>query len=85
MAEFRLGADERNEIRAAARLAALVPLTEVTPRSFPLPAAGALLGRLAREVTDGSGFALLHGVPVEDEPDLSCAGVGLRPWRHSTG
>jgi len=76
VAEFRLGADQRDEVRAAARGAAGMPLTEVAPRSFPLPAVGALLSRLAREVTDGAGFALLRGVPVDDTPDLICAGVG---------
>jgi hypothetical protein len=76
MAEFRLSADERGEVRAAARQAARVPLTELTPKSFPLPTAGALLSELAREVTDGSGYALLRGVPVDDDPDLICAGVG---------
>jgi hypothetical protein len=53
-----------------------VPLAELTPESFPLPTAGAVLRRLAREVTDGAGFALLHGVPADDDTDLVCAGVG---------
>jgi hypothetical protein len=62
--------------RAAALQAAGVPLAELTPESFPLPLAGAVLRKLAREVTGGAGFALLHGVPVDDDPDLICAGVG---------
>ena len=35
-----------------------------------------MLRQLAREVTDGAGFALLGGVPVDEDPDLICAGVG---------
>ena len=76
MTAFRLGEAQRDEVRAAARTAAGVPLAELTPESFPLPTAGAVLRRLAREVTGGAGFALLHGVPVDDDPDLICAGVG---------
>jgi hypothetical protein len=53
-----------------------MPLAELTPQAFPLPTAGAMLRRLAREVTDGGGFALLNGVPVDDDPDLVCVGVG---------
>jgi hypothetical protein len=76
VAAFRLSEAQQDEVRAAARLAAGMPLAELTPESFPLPTAGAMLRRLAREVTDGAGFALLHGVPVDDDPDLICAGVG---------
>ncbi len=76
MTEFRLGEAQRDEVRTAARRAAGLSLTEVTPDSFPLPTAGAALRRLAHEVTDGAGYALLHGVPVDDDPDLICAGVG---------
>ncbi len=81
MTEFRLSEEERGEVRAAARQAAGEPLTEITPESFPLPTAGALLSRLAREVTDGAGFALLHGVPVDDDQDLICVGVGCHVGR----
>lgn len=73
---YRLGEIQRDEIRAATRQAAGMPLDELTPQVFPLPTAGVLLRRLAREVSDGAGFALLHGVPVDDDPDLVCAGVG---------
>jgi Taurine catabolism dioxygenase TauD, TfdA family len=76
VAEFTLSEAQRGEVRTAARQAAGMPLTEVTPESFPLPTAGLLLSGLAGEVTDGAGFALLHGVPVDDDPDLICAGVG---------
>jgi hypothetical protein len=76
VAEFSLDEAQRSEVRMAARLAAGVPLTEVTPESFPLPTAGALLSRLRRKVTHGSGFAVLHGVPVNEDPDIICVGVG---------
>jgi hypothetical protein len=76
MTAFRLSEAQRSEIRAAARQAAGMPLAELTPESFLLPTAGAVLRGLAREVTGGAGFALLHGVPVDDDPDLICAGVG---------
>ncbi|MCW2931868.1 MAG: TauD/TfdA family dioxygenase [Actinomycetia bacterium] len=76
MTAFTLSEAQRDEVRAAARQAAGTPLAELTPESFPLPTAAAVLRRLAREVTDGAGFALLRGVPVDDDPDLICAGVG---------
>ena len=78
---FRLSEAQQGEVRAAARLAAGMPLAELTPESFPLPAAGAMLQRLGREVTGGAGFALLRGVPVDDDPDLICAGVGCYAGR----
>jgi hypothetical protein len=76
MTAFRLSEAQQDEVRAAARQAAGTPLADLTPELFPLPTAGAVLRRLAREVTGGAGFALLQGVPVEDDPDLICAGVG---------
>jgi hypothetical protein len=81
MTEFRLSGAQRDEVRTAARQAAEVPLADLTPESFPLPTAGAVLGRLAREVTGGTGFALLRGVPVDGDPDLICAGVGSHAGR----
>jgi hypothetical protein len=81
MTAFRLSKAERSEVRAAARQAAGVPLAELTPESFPLPTAGAVLRRLAREVTVGAGFALLRGVPVDGDADLVCAGVGTHAGR----
>jgi hypothetical protein len=76
MTEFTFSEAQRREVRAAGRRKTGVPLTELTPESFPLPTAGPMLRWLAREVTDGAGFALLHGVPVDDDPDLICVGVG---------
>jgi Taurine catabolism dioxygenase TauD, TfdA family len=81
MTEFRLSEAQRDEVRIAARQAAEVPLADLTPESFPLPTAGAVLRRLAREVTGGTGFALLRGVPVDGDPDLICAGVGSHAGR----
>jgi hypothetical protein len=76
MATFTLSPAQQDEIRTAARQAAGMPLTELTPESFPLPTAAAVLRRLADVVTGGAGFALLQGVPVDEDPDLICAGVG---------
>jgi hypothetical protein len=76
MTRFTLSRAQHEEVRATARQAAGMPLAELTPELFPLPAAGAVLRKLAREVTGGCGFALLHGVPVDDDPNLVCAGVG---------
>jgi hypothetical protein len=79
--EFALSEVQRDEVRAAVLQAAGVPLAELTPGSFPLPTAGAVFRRLAREVTGGAGFALLRGVPVDDDPDLIRAGVGCHAGR----
>ena len=76
MATFTLSPAQQDEVRLAARQAAGMPLTELTPESFPLPTAAALLRRLAGLLTDGAGFALLQGVPVDEDPDLVCTGVG---------
>ena len=81
MTTFKLSAAQQDEVRAAARRAAGAPLAELTPESFPLPTAGALLQRLAREVTGGAGFALLSGAPVDEDPDPVCAGVGCHVGR----
>lgn len=74
--EFRFNAAQRDEVRTAARQAAELPLSEVARESFPLPTASAVLRQLAQELTDGTGFALLHGLPVDDNPDLISVGVG---------
>ena len=76
MTTFSLTQPQQDEVRAAVRQAAGTALAELTPEAFPLPTAGPLLRHLARDVTDGAGFALLRGVPVDDGPDLVCAGVG---------
>jgi hypothetical protein len=81
MTTFKLSEAQQDEVRAAARQAAGIPLEDLSPESFPLPTAGAVLRRLAREVTDGAGFGLLRGVPVDDDSDLVCAGVGTYAGR----
>jgi hypothetical protein len=78
---FRLSGAQRDEVRVAARQAAGTPLAELTPESFPLPTAHALLRQIAGEVTDGAGWALLRGVPVDDDPDRICVGVGSHVGR----
>jgi hypothetical protein len=64
---YPLGDDERAELLAAVRAAeaAGVPLEQVTPEVFRLPTLTGRLGRLAGQVADGCGFALLSGVPVD--------------------
>jgi hypothetical protein len=81
METFTLSPAQQDELRTAARQAAGMPLTELTPESFPLPTAAAVLRRLADAVTDGAGFELLQGVPVDQDPDLICAGIGAPPMR----
>jgi Taurine catabolism dioxygenase TauD, TfdA family len=81
MATFTLSRAQQDEVRTAARQAAGMPLAELTPGSFPLPTAAAVLRRLADAVTRGAGFALLRGVPVDEDPDLICAGVGCYAGR----
>jgi hypothetical protein len=76
MATFTLSRAQQDEVRTAARQAAGMPLAELTPASFPLPTAAAVLRRVVGVVTGGAGFALLRGVPVDEDPDLICAGVG---------
>jgi Taurine catabolism dioxygenase TauD, TfdA family len=49
---------------AAAQAAGLGP-AEVSRELFPLPTLGPLLARLAGDVADGRGFALVQGVPVD--------------------
>jgi hypothetical protein len=81
MTTFSLSQAQQDEVRAAARQARGVPLAELTPGAFPLPGAGEVLRALAREVIDGSGFALLRGVPVDGDADLVCAGIGSHAGR----
>jgi hypothetical protein len=78
MTTFTLSPAQQDEVRTAARQAVGMPLAELTPGSFPLPTAAAVLRRLADEVTAGAGFALLRGVPIDQDPDLVCAGVGCQ-------
>jgi hypothetical protein len=63
-----LSAGEIAEIDAALRhlrLLGEVDFPAITPESFPLPALGAVLGRLGDGLRQGRGFLLLRGLPRE--------------------
>jgi hypothetical protein len=63
-----LSADEVAEIDTALRhLRSLgeVDFPDITPARFPLPALGAVLGRLGHDLRHGRGFLLLRGLPRE--------------------
>jgi len=55
-------------------------IAEITRADFPLPTLGPALDRLRDEILNGSGFALLRGIPVEGRPIADSAaaywGVG---------
>ncbi len=65
---YTLNAAHRAELAEA--LAAVkareMPLAEIAAADFPLPRVTVLLARVADELRDGRGFALLQGFPVED-------------------
>lgn len=64
--EFQIDDGHRAELAAAtdAALAAGREFADIDAAAFPLPRLSALLARLAAEVRDGRGFALLRGFPV---------------------
>jgi hypothetical protein len=57
--------------------AADVALTDVARKEFPLPTLGPELERLADEVIDGRGFALVQGVPVAGLNEHQCETIVL--------
>ncbi|HEX5612884.1 MAG TPA: TauD/TfdA family dioxygenase [Burkholderiales bacterium] len=63
----RFSAEELAELDQAvhAFCASAVPLTAISPATFPLPTLGAVLRDLLRELLEGRGFVLLRGFPVE--------------------
>ena len=63
----RFSAAELAELDQAvhAFCASAVPLTAISPATFPLPTLGAVLRDLLRELLEGRGFVLLRGFPVE--------------------
>jgi hypothetical protein len=73
---------ELAEIDAAVRAfkASGVPMEEISPASFPLPALGPALKAVLAEMLEGRGFAMLRGFPVErysrDEQAIAYLGVG---------
>jgi hypothetical protein len=56
-----------------------IPLAEISPASFPLPALGATLRRILAEILEGRGFAMLRGFPVDRYPreEQAIAYLGL--------
>jgi hypothetical protein len=67
---YRLSPTEVSEIENATRLvrARGLDLAQIGREDFPLPTLGPVLDRLRAEVTDGRGFVLLRGMPVEGRP-----------------
>ena len=57
--------------------AAGLALTGISPEEFPLPTLGPVLTRLAGELVDGRGFALLQDVPVAGLSEHQCEIVAL--------
>ncbi len=78
-----LSAAERDEIGAAARLAAGSGLTAATVRreDFPLPGLAPRLAGWAAELSQGRAFVLIRGFPVDTLPEaeieLAYVGLGL--------
>jgi hypothetical protein len=52
-------------------------LDSISRETFPLPTLGPDLQRLAGDVADGRGFALVQGVPVDGLTDQQCAIVAV--------
>jgi hypothetical protein len=81
--DWRLGLTDvhRAEVLSAlaATQAARLGLEEVSREAFTLPTLGPLLRRLAGDVTDGRGFALVQGIPVDGltEPQHALVAVGI--------
>jgi hypothetical protein len=79
---YRLSPSQVAEIDAATRtvMARGLDIADIRREDFPLPTLGPVLERLRAEVTDGRGFVLLRGMPVEDRPIAESAtaywGVG---------
>jgi hypothetical protein len=58
------------------------PLESIGPQSFPLPALGAVLKGILKELLDGRGFVMLRGLPVErwTRREQAIAYLGLGAW-----
>ena len=85
----RLGDADLRELDEALRFARArsESLLDVGKDEFPLPALGARLARIERELIDGRGFVLIRGLPRErydnDEMCLLYWGIGAhlgKPW-----
>jgi hypothetical protein len=73
---------ELAEIHAAVQGALGVPLTSLSPASFPLPRLGGVLKTILSELLDGRGFILLRGLPVErmSREEQAIAYLGMGSW-----
>ena len=75
-------AAELAEIGRAVRAfgASGVPLAEISPATFPLPALGPVLRGILAELLEGRGFVMLRGFPVRDysreEQAIAYMGIG---------
>ena len=93
--EYELEAGHIAELEAAVGAVKRqgLSLAEITHEDFPLPTLEAMLARIADDLRDGRGFALLHGFPVEAHPfeDLErmywglCMHIGTGMTQNSDG
>ncbi|MCK9513215.1 MAG: TauD/TfdA family dioxygenase [Pigmentiphaga sp.] len=76
---LRLESAELAELEAACREVGRrgLAFADITARDFPLPTLGPRLARLRRELRDGSGFALIKGVPVDDYSEIDLRRIFL--------
>ncbi len=58
------------------------PIIDLKPENFPLPGLGHVLKDAYRELLNGRGFVVFHGMPVEDlsREEIICAYVGVGSW-----
>jgi alpha-ketoglutarate-dependent taurine dioxygenase len=84
-----LGEDETAELDAALGHAkgAVDGVLDVTPETFPLPTLGPRLARIAEDLVDGRGVALVRGLDrsryAAEDASLIYFGIGVhlgRPW-----
>ena len=74
---YKLSADERQELLAAAEDVRDRDIQDIRRSVFPLPRFGPRLDKLRQEVIRGRGFVLLRGVPIEN---LSMAETATLYW-----
>ena len=78
---WRLPLSDAHQAELLAALAAVeaagVALSGISRKGFPLPTLGLELDRLAGELMDGRGFALVQGVPVAGLSEHECETVAL--------
>lgn len=75
---------ERAEIERAVRAfrSSGVPLADISPASFPLPAFGPVLRAILGEPLEGRGFVMLRGLPVKrySREEQAIAYMGIGSW-----